>query len=199
MSVLLRDALALGGLLPLFVGLALVESVEAAGGAHLKLKWPNDAIAPDGRKAAGVLVERMGDGAALVGIGVNLAPPGGEAPPDVAARAASVAGDGGPPARDVLLRHLCARLGSLAAEARERGTGVLLERWRRRAPMLGQPVTVHAVGADASLSGVARTVAPDGALVVRLSDGREEAVHAGEVTLSPAPGAVAPADGEERS
>jgi BirA family transcriptional regulator, biotin operon repressor / biotin---[acetyl-CoA-carboxylase] ligase len=197
-SVLVRDGDALGGLLPLLVGLAVAESVEAAGGGRLLLKWPNDVIARDGRKAAGVLVERTGAGAALVGIGINMAPPGTWAPPAVAARAASLADVGEVPARDILLRHLSARLLTLAAEARERRPGVLLERWRVRAPMLGRPVSVHVLGGGRTLSGIAQGLAADGALVVRQADGSERRVHAGEVTLSPAWREVA-ASGEHRS
>lgn len=184
LSILLRDGAALGGLLPLLVGLAVVESVEGAGGPTLALKWPNDVIAPDGRKAAGVLVERLGGGETLVGVGINLGAPGEEAPAEVQARATSLAEAGGAPERGLLARHLTARLTTLAAEAEARGRGALLARWRARAPMLGRPVTVHAVGGGEGPGGVAVAVDLDGALVVRRPDGSQARVHAGEVTLA---------------
>jgi BirA family biotin operon repressor/biotin-[acetyl-CoA-carboxylase] ligase len=177
----------LGGLLALLVGLAVVEAVGAAGGERLRLKWPNDVVAWDGRKVAGVLVERTADGATLVGIGINLSAPGPEAPAEVRARAAFVGEGGRPTARAILLRHLAARLERLAAEAGERGHGVLLARWRAHAPMLGQPVTVRPTTGGAVLAGIARDVASDGALIVARSDGTEVRVHAGEVTLAPVP------------
>ena len=56
-------------------------------GERVGIKWPNDVVA-DGRKLAGVLVERTG-GAALVGIGVNVLQAAFPAPLD--ATAASIA------------------------------------------------------------------------------------------------------------
>ncbi len=35
------------------------------------LKWPNDLLAPDGRKLAGILAE-VADGAVVVGVGLNV-------------------------------------------------------------------------------------------------------------------------------
>jgi BirA family biotin operon repressor/biotin-[acetyl-CoA-carboxylase] ligase len=196
-SALLRDVASLGGLLPLFVGLAAAESCEAAGGDRLALKWPNDLVRADGRKVAGVLVERTGAGEALVGIGLNVVAPVASAPAEVAARAAGVAEGREPPPRDILLRHLAARLEGLGSEARARGPDVLLARWRARAPMLGRPVAVRMLDDVAPLAGVAAGIADDGALVVRLPDGREERVHAGEVTLAGAASSVAGPVGEE--
>ena len=60
----------LANLLPLIVGLALAEGLEARG-IELKIKWPNDLIVA-GRKVGGILVEQRG-GYGLVGIGINLA------------------------------------------------------------------------------------------------------------------------------
>ncbi|MCL6594627.1 MAG: biotin--[acetyl-CoA-carboxylase] ligase [Firmicutes bacterium] len=191
LSVLLRDGAALGGLMPLFVGLAVVEAAEAAGSGRLALKWPNDVVTPDGRKVAGVLVERTGDLSALVGVGVNLRVPR-TAPPEVRARAAGLADTGMAPPRARLLRHVLARLETLAAEARARGEAALLERWRRRSVTLGRTVEVHPAGGAPAFSGVAVAVADDGALVVRGRDGRERRVHAGEVSLT---GAAAPPPG----
>jgi BirA family biotin operon repressor/biotin-[acetyl-CoA-carboxylase] ligase len=184
LSVLLRDAADLGGALPLLVGLAAVDAVEAAGGGELRLKWPNDVVLRDGRKAAGILVERMGDGSTLVGIGTNLAPLPPSAPQEVLARSASLADAGPSPKRELLLRHLSARLRTLAAETRERGTAAMLARWRERSSMIGRPVTVHPVGSGTPYRGIAAAVAADGALVVHGEDGAEHLVHAGDVSLT---------------
>jgi|GEM_PF-104173 len=183
-SILLRDGVDLGGLLPLLVGLCAVEAIEAAGGAALRLKWPNDVITGDGRKVGGILVERTGDMAALVGIGLNLAPLGADAPAEVLGRAASLADAGPAPPRALLLRCLAARLRELGEEARARGPATLLRRWRERAPMIGRPVRVHPAGGQPPYDGVADGVAADGALVVRRDDGSQVRVHAGDVSLS---------------
>jgi BirA family biotin operon repressor/biotin-[acetyl-CoA-carboxylase] ligase len=64
-SVLLRPGLAASGALALerghlvvaAVSLAVARAAEAVAGVRLSLKWPNDLLAPDGRKVAGVLAE----------------------------------------------------------------------------------------------------------------------------------------------
>jgi BirA family biotin operon repressor/biotin-[acetyl-CoA-carboxylase] ligase len=64
-SVLLRPGLAASGALALerghlvvaAVSLAVARAADAVAGVRLSLKWPNDLLAPDGRKVAGVLAE----------------------------------------------------------------------------------------------------------------------------------------------
>lgn len=57
------------------VGLALLDTCrEAASGADIRIKWPNDIVVRDqagDRKLAGVLIERR-DGWAVVGVGINV-------------------------------------------------------------------------------------------------------------------------------
>ena len=55
------------------------------------------------------------------------------------------------------------------------------EEWAARLVTLGRQVTVS--GAGLALNGRAEGVGPDGALLVRLADGRLERVLAGDVTL----------------
>jgi BirA family biotin operon repressor/biotin-[acetyl-CoA-carboxylase] ligase len=59
------------GRLPLLAGLAVIEAAVALNGPHLSVKWPNDVLASDGRKMAGILVEARPDGA-VIGIGINV-------------------------------------------------------------------------------------------------------------------------------
>ncbi len=69
----LRDAPDEAPLLTLAAGLAIVDSIAVS----VRLKWPNDVLAADGRKLAGILAEAIFDGAALrgaiLGVGLNLA------------------------------------------------------------------------------------------------------------------------------
>ena len=58
--------------LPLAVGLAVAELVASMGVLGVRLRWPNDLLARD-RKLAGLLIERVKPGLAVVGIGVNVA------------------------------------------------------------------------------------------------------------------------------
>ena len=59
MSVLLRPDLPAGHrqLAAAVVALAATDAVTAVAGLEVGIKWPNDLLAPDGRKLAGVLAE----------------------------------------------------------------------------------------------------------------------------------------------
>jgi len=59
------------GWLPLLTGVALAESVGEATGVRASVKWPNDLLALDGRKLAGILAEASG-AAVVVGTGLNV-------------------------------------------------------------------------------------------------------------------------------
>jgi BirA family biotin operon repressor/biotin-[acetyl-CoA-carboxylase] ligase len=65
--------------LPLLTGVALAEAVRDATGVRAALKWPNDLLAADGGKLAGILAEAV-DGAVVVGVGLNVSTTEGELP-----------------------------------------------------------------------------------------------------------------------
>jgi len=66
-SVVLRPVPAL---VTLAAGVAAAEACAAVAGAGVRLKWPNDVMADEG-KLGGILSELVGD-AAIVGLGMNL-------------------------------------------------------------------------------------------------------------------------------
>ena len=67
------------GWLPLLTGVALAESVAEVTGVLPSLKWPNDLLAGDGRKLAGILAE-SGGRAVVVGTGLNVSTTSHELP-----------------------------------------------------------------------------------------------------------------------
>jgi BirA family biotin operon repressor/biotin-[acetyl-CoA-carboxylase] ligase len=67
------------GWLPLLTGVALAESVAEVSGVLPSLKWPNDLLAGDGRKLAGILAESSGT-AVVVGTGLNVSTTAAELP-----------------------------------------------------------------------------------------------------------------------
>jgi BirA family biotin operon repressor/biotin-[acetyl-CoA-carboxylase] ligase len=67
------------GWLPLLTGVALAEAVAEGTGVLPSLKWPNDLLAADGRKLAGILAETTGT-AVVVGVGLNVNTATGELP-----------------------------------------------------------------------------------------------------------------------
>lgn len=164
--------------LALAAGLALIEAVDvAAPGRDLQLKWPNDLMLGDA-KVAGILLERAGD-RIVAGFGVNLA-----AAPRIEGRATtSLDGALAPQAFAPLLAASMARL---LAAWRRADTAAFIEAWAVRAHPVGTLLTVHNAPGE-KLSGTFDGLAPDGALRLRLDDGRIERVHAGDVTLANPP------------
>jgi BirA family biotin operon repressor/biotin-[acetyl-CoA-carboxylase] ligase len=67
------------GWLPLLTGVALAEAVGEVIGVRASLKWPNDLLALDGRKLAGILAEGSGT-AVVVGVGLNVSTTATELP-----------------------------------------------------------------------------------------------------------------------
>lgn len=161
--------------LALAAGLALIEAVDAAvPRRHLELKWPNDLMLR-GAKLGGILLERAGD-RVVAGFGVNLT-----VAPMIEGRAsAHLNGAIGPTAFAPLLAASVARL--LAAWRRAEASA-FVEAWQHRAHPVGSRLTVHSAPGE-SLSGRFDGLAADGALLLRLDDGRIERVHAGDVTLA---------------
>ena len=165
--------------LSLGAGLALIEAVSIAvpgldqpNAPPLMLKWPNDLLL-DGRKLAGILLERSGD-RIVVGFGVNLA-----AAPDLDGRAAaSLEGAVTPESFAPLLAASFARL---LARWRSGDPAAVSEAWLARAHPLGAPLTVH-TSADDSLGGTFDGLEPDGALRLRTGEG-VRVVRAGDVSL----------------
>ena len=148
-SVVLRPVPAL---VTLAAGVAAAEACAAVAGAGVRLKWPNDVMADEG-KLGGILSELVGD-AAIVGLGMNL----GWAPPGAACLGPEVD-------PEALLTAWLAALDEPVD---------VLARYRRRCSTLGRRVRVELPGE--TLEGVADDVDDQGRLVV---DGR--AIAAGEV------------------
>nr|WP_239521311.1 biotin--[acetyl-CoA-carboxylase] ligase [Blastococcus saxobsidens] len=67
------------GWLPLLTGVALAEAVGEVTGVLASVKWPNDLLARDGRKLAGILAEAS-SGAVVVGVGLNVSTSEAELP-----------------------------------------------------------------------------------------------------------------------
>jgi BirA family biotin operon repressor/biotin-[acetyl-CoA-carboxylase] ligase len=164
------------------VALAAQSAVGALTGVTPQLKWPNDLMVGE-RKLAGVLAEGVIDAddplslsGVVVGIGLNVG--WEEPPPDVAARAITAEELGGRTVdRRVLLERLLADLAPLLV-LWARDAGELLARYRAHLGTLGRRVRVEL--GERELVGTAVDVTADG-LVIRLDDGTEQVVLAGDV------------------
>jgi BirA family biotin operon repressor/biotin-[acetyl-CoA-carboxylase] ligase len=180
-------------LLTLAAGLAVRGAVSMLVPVTPYLKWPNDLLAPDGsgRKLGGILTETRVDGPliadAVIGAGLNLFTPGGGWAADAAARPAALDEFAGadamrPPAAfaEVVAEEIefaIEQLGQLA----EDDAGDLLQRARDAMPLWGRRVT--AAHDRREVQGVAKDLAADGGLIVRLDSGAEVVVHSGDVRV----------------
>ncbi len=181
-SVLLRPAPAATrwGWLVLLTGVALREAVQDAAGVDCALKWPNDLLAADGRKLAGILAQTRPD-AVIVGVGLNVDTTAEEL---AGTRGTSLALCGAAqPDRTALLVAALRRLDEWLirwerADGDAHRSGVDAA-YRRASATLGAAVRV--TGADGTaLAGRAVDLDADGRLVIETSDGRR-AVSVGDV------------------
>lgn len=167
------------GELALGAGLAVAAACDPV--TPVMLKWPNDVVAADGRKLAGILIETMLAGVqvtgAVIGVGVNVDWPRDELPAELRATATSLAELAGAPVdRLALLDRL---LGSLSDEVRSIELGASpIARYRARCITVGQRVEV--VVGENVVSGLASEIDETGALVIE-SDGGRTALTGGEV------------------
>jgi BirA family biotin operon repressor/biotin-[acetyl-CoA-carboxylase] ligase len=174
-SVLLRPEVpaARRGWLPLLTGIALAESVRGVTGVQVSLKWPNDLLAGDGRKLAGILAESSGS-AVVVGVGLNVSTTADELP-DTATSLAGVLGSGVDRAPVLLafLRALEARYRSWTAVLGDPVVSGLAEDYLRWCSTVGTTVSVT-LPDGSTLTGVAEAVDWDGRLVVATAAGPVE-------------------------
>lgn len=179
-SWLFRPAPDEPALVGLLAGVAVARALDALGAPGARLKWPNDVLLDD-RKLAGVLSHGTSDsagGTLVLGIGVNVHQVAAELPEELGGRATSLALAGHAVDRLALLVRLTAELDRVAVAG---GRSAALDEWRGRAALLGRTVEVRREGAE-PVTGIARDIAEDGALVVETAYGREH-IHAGEVTV----------------
>ena len=181
-SLLLRPPAAVAGGVPLAAGLAVADAVAACcPGVGVGLKWPNDVLAADGGKLAGVLAEvepRAHGTAVVLGVGLNLGVE--EFPPGVHGASLHVLA-GRPVAWDEALSALLTATGARMRELSAGGVGATVAAWRERAVGLGAAATVHTPHGE--LHGVAAGVDDDGALLLDTPDGARRRVLAGDLQL----------------
>ncbi len=173
--------------LSLAVGAAVARALAASGVQRVQVKWPNDVVA-DFRKLAGILVETSGEiqgpSVAVIGVGVNYRL--GErtleridqAVTDVTRCAAPA------PGRSALMAAILAELATTLRRFDAQGFAAERDAWRAMHAYQGRRVRVVPAQGAAYDAEVA-DVAPDGALVVTLPDGRSLALASAEISLRP--------------
>lgn len=164
------------GGLTLATGVGVAEALERLDVSGIRLKWPNDIIALDG-KLGGILTElRSGtsDGVTVVtGVGLNL-----EIPQDFdlgtesswAPRAVDLqALMEDPPGREHIAGALLESLYAAFVRFEQAGLESFLGEWSRRDWLQGKSVTVDLP--DRQVTGTAAGVGDDGSLLVKTANG----------------------------
>lgn len=154
---------------------AVGTTLEHSG--HLSLKWPNDVLLAGG-KLSGILLELVGRSVVL-GIGVNL-----KRAPQLADRKTAAVADFAPaPDLEVFAAVLAECLAIRLRAWREQGLALLLKEFLSCS--LHQPgshIAVHDIDGSRIEGAFAGLEQRDGALRLRLADGSEHVIRAGDVT-----------------
>lgn len=179
------------GWLPLLTGVAVATALSRVAGVDTALKWPNDLLVTVGgeeRKTGGILAERAGNDAVVVGIGINVTLREDELPVPGAgslALAGATTTD-----RDTVLRAVLRSLeqwyGKWRAVAGDPAASGLQETYAAGCATLGRVVRAELPG-DTSIIGEAVAVDGDGRLVLATEEGVQQPVGAGDIVhLRPA-------------
>ena len=182
LSVVLHPDVAYLSSLVMLASLAVVHSIEAVTGLKAQVKWPNDVLI-NGKKVCGILIEsqmrRNIVDYAIIGTGVNVNLKLSDFP-EIQPIATSLSDELG---RDVsrleLIRCLLVEIERLYLSLPAGGS--IHEEWRDRLVTLGKKVRV--TWGKTKYEGIAESVARDGSLLLRHSDGSLTKIVAGDVTL----------------
>ncbi len=187
LSILLRPDCAPGALMHLTcaAAVAMCDAVEAVCGLRPGIKWTNDLVWGR-KKLGGILTElaltpRGQVDWAVIGIGINCRQQEADFPEALRSMAASLNMVTGTPPDPA--RLAAAMLEALFRMDRRLLTDKesMLRAYRRDCITIGQEISI--LRGDSVRRGTALDVDPDGALVVRCSDGSVEHVNSGEVSI----------------
>ncbi len=169
--------------LPFFAplaGLAVSKALERLG-LEAEIKWPNDVLV-ERKKVCGILVEASWSGdhpqGMVIGIGVNVAPCSMPPASELLFPAGCVEQALGRPVDRVeLLAHILAHLFDLRPTL---ASAEFMQDWEQRLAFRGEMVQVEPPGQPA-LVGMLAGIDGEGNLVLRLKQGLEVKIPAGDV------------------
>jgi BirA family transcriptional regulator, biotin operon repressor / biotin---[acetyl-CoA-carboxylase] ligase len=172
--------------LSLAVGVAVSRALARVGARDVTLKWPNDIWFQD-RKIGGVLIElraeASGPAHVVIGIGINVALPAA-ARREIEAggvRVAAVADAcAAAPSRNGVAGAILDELLSMLGRFERDGFAAFRDAWMALDALSGRPARVLLT--DTAISGVARGVDPEGALLLDTGD-RVQRFVSGEASL----------------
>ncbi|MCF7855180.1 MAG: biotin--[acetyl-CoA-carboxylase] ligase [Candidatus Pacebacteria bacterium] len=189
LSIILRPDVppAAGPGISLVAALAGVRSISAVCPAlSPRIKWPND-IYLQQAKVAGILCDMKSEVDRIhylvLGVGMNVNITADEFPVDIRDRATSLRSHLSQDIdRSALAAAFLVALDTLYAVWLDRGVHPLLGELMERSVLLGRRVSIS--GPRGPLRGIALRFADDGALILRLDDGKEQKIVSGDVHVS---------------
>lgn len=165
---------------------AVARAVELTTTLRPEIKWPNDLLI-SGRKVAGLLnemsAETDGINFVILGIGVNLNMTAAQFPSDLRHPATSLLLETGRMvSRARFAVTMLMELDRLYAGFISHGFGPVRDEWRERCNANGRELAVSDAGQEV-VRGMFSGIDGDGALLVRLPDGRVERILSGDVRV----------------
>lgn len=162
---------------------AAARALREVTGLKIDVKWPNDLLV-NGRKIAGLLNEMSAESDAVhhvvLGLGLNVNMTSDQFPTDLRYPATSVWLEKGTlTARLDVAVALLEHFDRLYEEFRQSGMEPIRRAWQELFVLMEKPVRVET--GQASLVGVVAGIDEEGALLLRLPDGKIEKVLAGDV------------------
>ncbi len=169
----------------LAASVAVVEGIRDGLGIDCGIKWPNDIIL-EGCKLAGILTELSAEPGhvnyVVVGIGMNVNQDQGCFEDEIKGKATSLKiHTGEAVSRVKLLGCILTRFEEVYGIMLQGGAGELIERWERYSVTIGREVRV--LFREKEYIGTARSIAKDGRLIVKCTDGEVREISAGEVQV----------------
>ncbi len=187
MSIILRPTCAPAATtaVTLVAAVAAARAIEIETGLKPGIKWPNDLLL-SGRKACGILTEISAEldrvNYLILGLGVNVNHRVDDFAPEISGLATSLRIEvGRRVSRSALAGRILSEFGPRYHDFLERGFDSTRREWMERSATLRRAVVV--TGPASRLEGLAIDLDPDGALVIKTSDGDRHRVTGGEVTL----------------
>jgi BirA family biotin operon repressor/biotin-[acetyl-CoA-carboxylase] ligase len=169
----------------LMAAVAVVSAIRENVGLNAEIKWPNDILIRN-KKVGGILTEMKSDidriNFIAVGIGLNVNMPVTMLPRKLRSLSTSLIKEKTEPVNRVeLLGTILSKLEYWYKLLLKGNKNVLLKEWLSLNSTVGKKVMVKSY--DRVITGMAEGISADGELVVRLSSGAVEKIHAGEVTI----------------
>jgi len=181
LSLILRPKIspAASPILTLLSAVSICEAVKKVIDLDVQIKWPNDILIHN-KKLAGILTEMNAEvdkvNFVVIGIGLNV----NNDKKSLIAQATSLKEQQGHPlSRILLLQELLRRIESNYSFLEDKGSQIIIDKWRNFSLTLGRRVKVYCQ--DKHIEGQAVDIDTDGGLLIRKDSGLIQKVMSGDV------------------